>query len=246
MRWQGGYAGDMIMYMMHLSGYDIINVKFLDQIYQTGRVAVDFSHTSGALSEVDRMALDQSYRDSIDHEKLTQEILALNDSWIKSHYYNKDFDHMTTDIVVDSLSLPFVMAANVCKTQTLNTQRFHPVARYINDADLRFKLALHSVGYNSINTTTSSISQIAVSDIISGWDKIQNQLTDIGLRIDNRCQQFYEKWAKDNQTYFPSTQYVDMIKQKNYNWNCVDLPIHERYALLILSQEKFKILNDEK
>jgi len=246
LRWKGGYAGDMIMYLMYLSGYKIANVNFQDQISQSGRVIADFSHVNGPLSEIDRISLDQCYRDSVDHDRLVKEIRSLDDVWIKSHYYTDSFDDITTDITVDAASLPFVMSANVYKTDTLKTQTFHPLADRIKDADVKIKLVLYSVGVDSLNTTSAAVSKICVSDLLQGWQTLCAKLDLVDIHLSPKGENFYQDWYKNNQKYFAGAKYRELINKKNHCHDHKDLSIVERYALMILHGQKFQILQDQK
>lgn len=242
LRWKGGYAGDMVMYLMHLSGYKIGNVNFCDQILESGRLVVNFDHVDKDLSELDRMALDSDYIDSINHAQLIKEIKSLNDSWIKSHYYNNSFDDITTDITVDPISLPFVMYANVYKTDTLKAQIFHPLVKHIKHADVKIKLALYNVGVDSLSTKSTAISKICVSDLLQGWQTLCKKLEIIDIRLSSKGQNFYENWYSKNQKYFSGTRYLELIRNKDYNYTHKDLSIVERYALMVLNGQKFQIL----
>jgi len=246
LRWKGGFAGDMVMYLMHLSGYKIANVKFCDRISESGKVILDFSHVKSRLSEIDRMALDTHYRDLINHDQLVKEIASLDDVWIKSHYYTDSFDAITTDIVVDAASLPFVISANVYKTNTMSTQAFHPLAKHISDPDVRLKLALYNVGIDALRTTTTSVSKIYVSDLLQGWQTLCDRLDQARIRIGPQAQNFYQHWYERNQQYFASIQYIDMIGKENYDHDHKDLTIAERYALMVLKGQRFQLLHSEK
>jgi len=246
LRWKGGYAGDMIMYLMQLSGYKIANVNFRDRISQSGRVVVDFGHVHGPLSELDRISLDQSYRDSVDHKQLVKEIKSLSDVWVKSHYYNDSFDNITTDITVDAASLPFVMSANVYKTDTLKTQTFHPLADRIKDSDVKIKLALYNVGIDSLSTTSTSVSKICVSDLLQGWQTLCDKLNLVDIHLAPVGQDFYNAWYENNQKYFAGAKYLGLINDKNYCHDHKDLSVSEKYALMVLGGQKFQILQDQK
>ena len=242
MRWKGGYAGDMIMRMMQLSGHRIANVRYLGEISDAGRVIVDFSHTSGPLSQIQRIALAQRFRDHVDLDQLTQEITSAGNVWIKSHDYNQRFDDITTDIMVDAASLPFMLYANISKTETLMDQKFHALARKVQDPVLHMNLAFYNVGRDSIDTVVSSSCQITVSHIIAGWDALTHCLDQIDIAIDPSCRQFYNGWQEKNRRYFPSDVYRHMIESADYDWHRSDLPLAERYALLVLSGERFRNL----
>jgi len=242
LRWKGGYAGDMIMYMMHLSGYKIANVRFLDQVSGDGRVSIDFDHTSGPLTEIQRIALEQRFREHMDQDRLCQQIRSCDDVWIKSHYYTNKFDDITTDILADAQSLPFVISANIHKTDTMKYLRFHPLTSRLRDPEIKIKLAFYNVGKDSMDAEITSACSVNVSAIISGWNRLIESLTDVGVYIDHSCQEFYEHWVENNRQYFPSAIYIDMVNKHDYDWKRLDIAAVERYALLVLSQEKFKIL----
>lgn len=242
LRWKGGYAGDMVMYLMHLSGYKIANVNFLDEISESGRVLIDFDKRSADLSNLDRIARDSHHIDSVDHDRLVHEIEALGSVWIKSHYYHDCFDHITTDITVDTASLPFVMSANVYKTHTLKTQLFHPLADRIKDNDVKLMLALYHVAKDTVDTTSVAISKISVSDMLQGWETLCAKLDLVDIHLDAQAEPFYQTWYHTNQKYFAGARYMESVKNKDYNHNQPGLSMSERYALMVLQGEKFQIL----
>jgi hypothetical protein len=173
-----------------------------------------------------------------------KEIKSLNNSWIKSHYYNNSFDDITTDITVDAVSLPFVMYANVYKTNTLKAQMFHPLVKRIKHADVKIKLALYNVGVDSLSTKSTAISKICVSDLLQGWQTLCKKLEIVDIRLSSKGQHFYENWYSKNQKYFSGTRYLELIRSKDYNYTLKDLRIVERYALMVLNGQKFQILQD--
>lgn len=242
LRWKGGYAGDMLLYVMHLSGHRIINVVFRNNISDTGRVEIDFAHTSGDLTAIDRLALNHC-RGTIDHDTLKKEIESLDgDVWIKSHYFCDEFDDITTDITVDAASLPFVMAANVYKTETVTTHDFHRLAGRVKDPDLRAKLALYNVGQDSLNTVTSSESKISISDLIQGWPTLCSRSRCLGIQLDAQAEDFYHHWYDKNKKYFASPSYLDLCHRTETALDHHDLNIIERYALMVLRGQRFRIL----
>lgn len=246
LRWKGGYAGDMVMCLMHLSGYKIVNVNFLNKISQFGRVIVDSSNVCGALSEIDRISLAKHFRDSLDDDRLAKEIRSLDGGWIKSHYYNNSFDDITTDIGVDPVSLPFVMSANVYKTDTLQTQIFCPIADRVKDADVRIKLALYNVGIDSFNTTSNAVSKISVSDLLQGWNTLCTKLDLVDIHIDPQARHFYQNWLTKNKKYFAGSHFLEAVKNPGYDPDHNDLSLAERYALLVLKGQKFQLFLDHK
>lgn len=246
LRWKGGYAGDMVMCLMHLSGYKIVNVNFLDKISQSGRVMVDLLDVCGDLSDIDRISLDQHYRDSVHDDQLSKKISSLDSGWIKSHYYNNAFDDITTDITVDPVSLPFVISANVYKTDTLQTQIFCPIADRVTDADIRIKLALYNVGMDSFKTTSNTVSKITVSDLLQGWETLCTKLALVDIHIDPQARYFYQDWVKKNQKYFAGSHYQEAIKNPDYDTDHNNLSLAERYALLVLKGGKFQLFLEHK
>lgn len=244
LRWKGGYGGDMIMYLMHLSGYKIANVIFRDAMDCQGRVTVDFSHVNQALTEIQKIALDRPFRDTIDEDRLIQEITAVDGMWIKSHHYTSLFDSITTDLVVDAKSLPFAIAANIIKTNTMTTKDFHPLAQRVQDPDIKIKLAFYNVGVDMLATLPLTKNQITVSDIISGWHTLEPRLQSLGLQMNRSAQLFYQQWSTNNRQYFASETYAHMVHAHDYDYTQRNLSLSERYALLILSGERFCILHD--
>lgn len=250
LRWKGGAGGDMILLMKNLTDPgSVINVA-LTGINTAGRTQIDYSDLDcNNLSEIQKMSLKQKFVAMINIDCLKQEIDILDrhpkSIWLKSHYFGSDiFNHVTTDLVVDASSLPFVVSSNLDKTDTL-TENFDPLVSRITDESLRKKYSMFLVGQDCMhNVKNLSCQQILVSTLLSGVENFYESMGNIQLCLDRSVSWVYQDWLDKNLHRLPSQQYLDYVKYQQFNYLDASLDLHERYSLLVLSGDKFKNLTN--
>ena len=243
MRWKGGYGGDMVLYVMHASGIPVANVNFADGIDPQGRTLVHIPKPHEITREIEKLALHQDNMHTVDRVKLADEIANLGPTWLKSHCYDTFFDDQTVDIQADAAGLPFVIASNIAKTDTLARKSFHQLADKIGDEMILEKLALYNLARDSMNTTTQSPQKILVSQVISGWSVLCAAMTDIGVQLAASGAPFYHAWLQNNGRYLPSRRYLEMIAVQNFDWASQEITLAERYSALVLAGERFRVLD---
>jgi hypothetical protein len=246
LRWKGGFGGDIILRLAADSSTVHTNVKFKSSMSDQGRIQLDFSHLNlDNLQQIDRIALTQFYNSSIDPELLKQEfdhLIASDQSWwIKSHYYQQDFyKEQIVDIVIDNWLLPFAVAANINKTETLSTE-FNPLVSKITDPFVQYQYSIYSIAKDFVCPyNTNHVLQL--KQILSGWYELKHAMRQFNVDLDDRSRSIYENWLEINKEYFPTASYQQCLQTNNYNTDQSGLTLIEKYCLLVLSDCKFKLL----
>lgn len=242
LRWKGGSGGDMLLQMIS-NQFKVINVCF-DGISESGKTQTDFSWMDFAnLTELQKISLRKPFIDCVDVKKLSAEIKNLDDDcetiWAKSHFYITDkFNSITVDIVADPWTLPFVVNANLAKTDIL-TLPINDLANKITDTDIRKKYTMYAVAMDVISTNQPlSVKQILVKDLLSGIESIQNVLYQhCGFTLTDTDS--YSTWLQANHNLLPSDTYIEYVNRRNFDYHSPDLSVAEKYSLMALSGQKF-------
>jgi len=245
LRWRGGSGGDMVLYYKSVSTPgSVINVDFycVDTI---GKTNVDFSKFNKlSPTNIDKIASTPDWIELVNLQELSKEIKKyqdVNDSvWIKSHYYKTtQFDSITVDLVVDPLSLPFVVFSNVIKTDTVD-RNFNQLAEIIADPLIKTNYSMYSVAMDNVkNFQAHGHQQLLVSDMLVDLTTFKNATDRVNLQLDLKFSNIYEYWLTNNQQYIPSKQYQKKIMDRNYNFMETGLNKAERYSLMALAGNKF-------
>jgi hypothetical protein len=250
LRWKGGSCGDLLLKLIIKSNPEFkSNVKFnepdkFDECNDDGKCLARKNIIRDKPNVY--FILDGESLASVDKEKLKKELIDLDKEkdfyFIKSHYYDMDFFHNNIlDIIVDEYSLSYVIFANLKKTTTIK-QHYNKLTKLIKSEEIAKKYALYNVGKDSLKKNDNK-NFILVSDIIKGeWNHLKEKLKDKNIFINNNLKEIYDIWKRKNVSYFPSKEYLNYLLIKDYNYEDASLQLHERYALLILSNKKFKIL----
>jgi hypothetical protein len=244
LRWKGGYAGDMLLNLILKSNPQIKTNVTLSEVMSTGKIKVSRNQIENFI-QVSNMAF---YKMPVDESRLVDEINELvesNDIWyIKSHYYESNkFNNLTVDITTNPTWLPFTTVANVEKSdKILNTDYNLPI-QGVDDPELKKKYALYNVAKDSLMQTSFGDRTISISDILAGWEQLIKAAELAEIYVDISTKEFYNNWYKLNTQYFPSDRYKKYILDNNYDYFDTQLSLGERYCLLALSGEKFKVLS---
>ena len=246
LRWKGGFGGDIVLQLVTNSSAVHTNVKFKSSISESGRIQLDFSQLDlDNLQQIDRIALTHPYNSGIDPKLLKQEfdhLIASGQSWwIKSHYYQQDFyNEQIIDIVIDNWLLPFAVAANINKTETLTTE-FNPLVSKITDPFVQYQYSIYNLAKDFVCAySTNRVLQL--KQILSGWNELQHAMRQFNVDLDDRSRSLYENWLEINKEYFPTASYQQCLQTNNYNIAQRGLTLIEKYCLLVLSDCKFKLL----
>lgn len=242
-RFKGGCGGDTIIKLI-LDSYPGIesNVEFV-ALTDSARSEVANKGSAINIGLMTNEDVSNILNDSLIAE-LDQLILAEKHFVIKSHYYGdlKSHNKYILDIVADKHSLPFVVSANIAKTDTIAKANFNAVTKKINDADLLFKYTSFCIAKDSLsNDTPKKNNVVEVSAILSGWDSLQDSLKAFDIHLAPNTRSYYEAWLQKNVQYLPSEKYRNYINESNYNFYDTNLSETEQYCLLALSGNKFKI-----
>jgi len=245
LRWKGGAGGDMILYLKSLSmPGSVLNVSFTP-MDKNGKTGLDFSKVNLlAPTELEKITLLPTWLDQVNLEKLSDEILKhqsdVNTVWLKSHYYKTDqFNNITIDIVVDEYSLPFLIAANVSKTNTTKLD-FNPLISKIANNQQKFNYSMYCVAVDCMyNQQNVSKHTIPLSDLLVNVDTFDAVVTQHNIGIDSTFYNIYNDWLCSNLRYMPSLQYRKKVLDKDYNFEDPGLTLAEKYSLLVLAKKKF-------
>jgi hypothetical protein len=230
----------MILYIKSLNNpKSIINVEF-NTIAPNGKIDINFSNISQTtLCEIDKLALAPKWTSQVNLEKLTKEIAECRPGWIKSHYYGTDqFNSITTDLIVDPISLPFVVTSNLVKTNTLEIN-LNKIIGLITDPKIKIKYALYSVANFFISQQSLNQNRILVSDLLVDLNTFKAAVNRTELELEFSVSNVYNQWLASNQQYLPSSQYKKMIAANNYDFMNAKLSLAERYSLMALAGSKF-------
>jgi hypothetical protein len=250
LRWKGGAGGDMILHLKSLSHPGSVVNVVTKNIGDDGKTAVDFSHIQHDVTEEILKITLYNWVELVDIEILQQEIQKLHSQncllWVKSHYYKTDFfNDITVDIVADPVSLPFLVASNIKKTET-TTLDFNKLTGLIPDPQIKYNYATYCVAVDSLGPTDNVGSQkLLLSNIIGGYGTFKKFTDSVGLDINGDFEWLYNQWLEKNQQNLPSQQYQTMVKDKNYDFMNQDLSLFERYSLMALAGSKFVNLDPD-
>lgn len=245
LRWKGGSGGDMLLYIKSLSHPDSVVNAVYRQVEDTGKTIIDYSNVNFSdPREIDKIALDSSWIEKISQNKLSQELAQYDQQpvavWAKSHYYDTDlFNNYTLDLVVDPVSLPFVILSNVTKTDTL-TRNFNNLVNLIKDDTVRLKYCMYMVGRDCVyNFTNLGAQKIPVSSLLVDLDTFVQAIGKTNLDLDFDFSYVYQHWLDHNVERLPSSRYCDKILSQDFDFMDTNLSLVERYSLLVLSKNKF-------
>lgn len=235
----------MLLYIKSLSHPDsVVNVVY-QQVNTTGKTIIDYSGIDFSdPREIDKIALNPLWIEQTNEDKLLQEIAQYDQQttsvWLKSHYYNTDIlNNFTLDLVVDPISLPFVISSNVTKTDIL-TINFNKLVGLIKDDTARLKYCMYMVGKDCLHTSVgTSMQQIPVSSLIVDLETFVQAIGKTNLDLDFDFLHVYEQWLYHNRERLPSSKYCNKILSQDFDFMDTDLSLAERYSLLVLSGSKF-------
>lgn len=251
LRWLSGYGGDTLLRMILLSTPQLkTNVVFESKIEiadngstRTQAIQLYDNH----LTEIYKIASELKITESVNKDKLNEEIQNLISSsaeyFLKSHYYASDIlDELTIDIVADDDTLPFVIEAAINKTKVLSWD-YEDKLKLIKDPEIRKMYTFYVLAQMHSKKNCLNKNQVPITTILSNWDTLCAALHKFNIHLSENVKSIYDDWILKNSGILPSGQYKNYILTKNYHFNDKSLTMAERYSLLVLAQEKFKVLN---
>ena len=260
LRWMGGAAGDTLLHMISEYNNVYMNVKLEKNIDRTcGKSLVSSIYDSRypTLSDI-------ASNEIIDRRKLQDDIHNLAKSntafVIKSHFFDKEFDRSiievaeTVDLGFGLDFLPFVVRSNINKTATMDRigdpQRSHfdqplqKISSKLNQAQIKMLVTWNVIKdmIQHIREFALDTSPISTVDLFRNVDRLENFFIKRELKIDKESS-YLSEWKSMNAKLLPSPAYLDHLKNSNYRFDDNSLHLVERYILLALANENFRILS---
>jgi hypothetical protein len=245
-RSSSGSAADTILKLLSINEPNAkFNIQF-DSLNEVGRSPTN-PIINPNIPNCIKLGTNQEIIGTIDTTSLLNEINNLRNIdeiyYLKSHYFEKILNDVTIDIVNTHRTLSFMAQSNVYKTNLLQKHsNYTKLNSKIKDQEIAVKYALYNIIKDCLIYKNFSNRQISVENIIGGWDKLSENLQNLGFTLNLQAQEYYSSWLNLNLKYLPSNKYVQYVDVGYHNYNDTDLNIAERYALLALSGNKFKIL----
>jgi hypothetical protein len=190
----------------------------------------------------------------IDKETLQNQLLHLQDEninqqWLlKSHYY-EDLEYPMVDILITKNMLPFAVKGVTLKnindpTRHNTLKNYNFLIPKIKDKKILHYFNCYNVALDIINAEKNRFKneKILLEDILGGWESLVESLKKVNMPIAEECKPYYDQWITNNKQYKPSINYLDLVIANNFDYNHPELDIEERYCLLALAEQKFKIL----
>jgi hypothetical protein len=253
LRWQSGAGGDTVLKILLDS-----NPGLQSQNQYTGldnnKTQIDIEYvTSFKYNEISKMSL--MSHDFVDADLLTRQLRALEEEntnvpWLlKTHcYFN--FHYPVIDITVDQQFLPFLVKSTLAKNfKEHNTiLNYNSMITKIKDPTILYKYNCYNLAVSFINNCmlNKNLSQtrLSVKNILGGWESLNNSLKELGFCVADHCKLYYKTWLSKNQSLLPSKYYIELVENNNLDYRSPKISIEEKYCLLALAREKFKIINN--
>jgi len=251
LRWRGGMCGDTVLKLVLLSNphlrcqnqyvdsTDLVSsrpdIKYVSLFEhdQIGKMSLkDFSKVNLELLKTQLDLLEQSSAIS-------------GEQWIlKSHVYDEPSKYRIIDIIANANTMPFVVNANLIKNSSAfdKIYAYHPIISKIKDPEILDKFHMFNMAKDLLSFKNVSHEQLHLEDILGGWDRLSNSLSELGFNVDQNYQPIYQPWLDANKIFMPSQHYQQLVTEQNFDYLCQSLNMYERYCLLALSRNKFKIL----
>lgn len=247
LRWAPGAGGDTLLKFAVKSNSNLhTNLVFTDS-HDVSRTSVDYAATKQfKYKQITKMGM---FFHDTDTQLLKQELGQFDaehsGNWIlKSHLYDITFDQDVIDIVTPIEYLPFVVLASVGKNTRESglIQYNHPLIDKIKDKDTLDKFDMYNIAKNELVPRHLSDNQISLKDTLDGWQSFCTATKQAGIHIDNKFETAYNVWLEANKKFMPSKKYKSLLIDNNFDYECNQLSLVEKYCLLALSGNKFKLL----
>lgn len=251
LRFKPGAGGDTILKLILASNLNLKSqIEYVGCV--NGKTVLDMDALqSFRYLEIALLSLNPS---EVVLEKLKQQLLQLQNEnktqqwFLKSHYY-EELDYPIIDIVVTKKMLPFavkgVTLKNIADPTRHNTLKsYTPLISKIKDKKILHYFNCYNVALDIINVEKIELSnnKIKLENILDNWENLLELLKNVGVTVSEECKTYYEQWIQKNQKYKPSVNYTNLVSNNNFDYTFPELDIEERYCLLALSGQKFKIL----
>jgi hypothetical protein len=246
LRWKSGAGGDTVLKLLLASN----NLHSQNRYLSSGidQTEIDFDYVNQFRYEhIAKMSTFDCK--SVDPVLLQQQLLELEQDdptkhWLlKCHCYF-DIDYPVIDITVDLGLVPFVVKASLSKNSREKNlvPEYHPVASKITNKNVLYKFDCFSYSYDLVKNSYHVHRSLPLQHVLGGWGKLKQTLMSVGFNLNDSCQEYYQNWLDANQRYLPSKKFNLMLAVNDYDYNCPDLSIEERYCFLVMSGQKFSVL----
>lgn len=260
LRWLGGAGGDTLLQLISEHNDVYMNVetkKIIDRSRGSSPIVGKYDSRYPTLVDLANGRI-------VDRRKLQNDIYNLSISHttfiIRSHFFDKEFDSSvidmaeTVDLGFGLDFLPFVVRSNINKTLILDrsrdSQRSHfdqklqKISSKLNKEQIRMLVTWNLIKDNikRIKEFKLDNSPISTADLFQNIDRLENFFMKRELKIDKESSHLSE-WKNLNAKLLPSPAYQDHLRNSNYDFNDNSLDLVERYILLALANENFRILS---
>jgi hypothetical protein len=248
LRWKAGSAGDTVLKLLLQSNPDLCSQnQYLNQNH-TGKTEIDLDFVNNfAYDAVAKMSLIDFAL--VDYQRIEQQLCELdqaypNTRWLlKTHCYY-DFSYPVIDIVVEPELVAFAVKASLTKnSRQCNMIRYqHRLLDQIKDPEVLYKFDCFNMASDILSAKTSSHT-LSLAHVLSGWQGFCNAVQNLGFDVNADCESEYQRWRTLNEKFIPSKQYQELVRAKNFDCQAQGLSLEERYCLLAMSQQRFRILS---
>jgi hypothetical protein len=253
MRWKSGAGGDTVMKILLDSDPTLLSQNQFVGLNNSQTKVDDAQVLLFRHSEIAKMSL-TSYT-QVNRELLNEQLTSLeqevgNERWLlKTHCYF-DFNWPVIDLVAGLDTLPFLIKASLIKNSREKNMlgNYHPLIANIKDPKILYKFDCYNLAVNYVNdcilNQKLSHQTLSVQSIIGGWLALSTKLQHFNFYVSDHCKQYYEAWLAQNQLLLPGDVYLNLIATNNLDYSAPGLSIEERYCLLALDQQQFKVINE--
>lgn len=243
-RFQPGAVGDTVLMCILASNKNLHSqMRYLG--YHEGKTEIDEHYLKQfKYDQISNLSCQYFKTDPI---LLKDQLLLLENEdpaikWLlKTHYYG-ELNYPIIDIMITQRMLPFVVKAILKKRNT--HVNYLPVVSQIKDEKILYKFNCYNYAVDRIRTEKSILNHtfLKLEELVSGWNGFKSAVNKINLSIDQTCKSHYDKWLNGNLPMMPSSIYTSLVDQNNFDYNLAGLNLEEKYCLLALAGEKFKVL----
>lgn len=246
LRWKSGSAGDTILKMLLESNNIQSQNRYLN--FENLKTNIDVDYVKNfKYDQVAKMSLMDFI--NVDKDRLFVQLDQLhlenkNQHWVlKTHCYF-DYNYPVIDIEIDKEYLPFVVKASLTKNSRAAKliPEYSVLASKISNSNLLYKFDCYNFAYDILKINNYSTKKIKIASILNGWNILLTEVNELGFNLDSSCKQYFETWLEANRQFMPSSEYKIKVKSCNYEIDDSIIDLAEKYCLLALSGQKFKIL----
>lgn len=243
LRFQPGAAGDTVLKCIIDSQSHIhCQMKYTNNV--DGKTEIDEAHLRQfRYNQISNLSFQYFKTDEaqLKNQLVMLENEDINKEWLlKSHYYG-ELEYPVIDIIIGKKMLPFVIKSILKKRNT--HPDYLPLITKIKNKKILYQFNCYNYAIDRIATeqTVTNVKCLQLKDILGGWDSFYHSMAAIDIPIDQNCKSYYNQWLESN-SYLPSDLYCAQVDKENFDYRDYRLTVEERYCLMALSGEKFKIL----